>query len=200
MPFLSETVRTSSATLFNELRKTSMSELCISHLMKNSRSDVFFDFLGRLSTWRSLASKVWRRTKPNFRIVWFWTLYADLRGGNVFRMRDSPQTPCPPWRTQNSSRCWGRKARVAKLSRSFPRTHNSPRRARVLAPQRTHSRGPSVRRQAGSVSYRWRAHFGRHCQSSCRQPYLSLFSKRLLGLSVGKQFQTLDYKLKLLCK
>lgn len=56
-----------------------MSELCISHLMKNSRSDVLFlDFLGRLSTWRSLASKVYGIINPNFRITLFWIFYPYL--------------------------------------------------------------------------------------------------------------------------
>ena len=59
-------VRTSSATLLSELMKMSVTEMCTSHLIKNSRSSqpLFLDFLpGRLSICRSLASNVWMHCK-----------------------------------------------------------------------------------------------------------------------------------------
>lgn len=92
--FSSCTILTSSATLFKELMKMSVSEQCTSHLMKNSRSSspLFFDFLlGRLSKWRSLASKVWvAKPEKHFYYVfltkhYLWHLQWKRHEHNAYR-------------------------------------------------------------------------------------------------------------------
>lgn len=67
-PLSSGTERRSATTLLREVMKTSRSELCTSHFTKKSRSDTAaLGFLpGRLSTWRSLTSKVCRGSRFNF--------------------------------------------------------------------------------------------------------------------------------------